>query len=218
MLHNARPPIVPPGEVARILAGLFLQDTLQARAALRIDPSVSPASFDDYVGRYRIDSGRVQIVSREGDQLYSQITRQARYPLFPSAPDRFFFKVVDAQIQFVRDDSGNVMAAHHDQGGGKRIAARIDDPKEVALAPAELRDFAGRYDYRGTLMTIRLEEGRLRAQLTGQPESPIYPVGEDVFVWKIVEARITFVRDDRGLVTHAVHDQNGAVFEVAKLD
>jgi len=217
LLHDARPPVAPLDDVPLKLGDLFLQDVLPPRPALRVDPDVDPGSYDAFVGRYRLPGGLLQTVSRKGDQLTSQISGQDAFPIFPSAPDRFFFKVVDAQLEFLRDGA-TVTAVRNQQNAATVIATRIDDPVEVEISPSSLRDFTGRYDYGSAVLTVTLEKSGLHAQLSGQPRFPIYPAGGDVFVWKVVEARITFVRNDQGTVTHGIHEQGGRVFTVAKLD
>jgi hypothetical protein len=53
--------------------------------------------------------------------------------------------------------------------------------------------------------------------MTGQPKFPIFPSSKDEFNWKVVEAKIKFVTDDKGIVTHAIHNQGGQKMEVEKL-
>ena len=42
---------------------------------------------------------------------------EAAYPIFPIGNDRFFFKIVDAELQFARDGDGRVTAVGLHQGG-----------------------------------------------------------------------------------------------------
>jgi hypothetical protein len=82
-----------------------------------------------------------------------------------------------------------------------------------------LKKYAGRYDYgQGAVLTVTLEGTQLYAQLTGQGKYPIYPSSNDEFNWKIVEASIKFVMDEKGNVTYAVHNQGGQQFEAKKLN
>jgi hypothetical protein len=46
-----------------------------------------------------------------------QATGQGRIPMFASAKDEFFCKVVDAQISFQRDAAGNVISLVLHQNG-----------------------------------------------------------------------------------------------------
>jgi Domain of unknown function (DUF3471) len=81
-----------------------------------------------------------------------------------------------------------------------------------------LKSYVGRYDYtQGAVLLVTLEDKQLQAQLTGQPEFPIFPSSKDEFYWKVVDARVKFVTDEKGNVTNAIHYQNGTQFEAIKL-
>ena len=46
---------------------------------------------------------------------------------------------------------------------------------------------------------------------------PIFPSSKDEFYWKVVDASVTFATDEKGIVTQAIHNQNGRQFEAKKL-
>lgn len=82
----------------------------------------------------------------------------------------------------------------------------------------DLNDYTGRYDYGNSMvLDVKLTNSKLMAKMTGQPEFEIFPAGNDEFFWKVVEARIKFMRDEKGIVTHAIHYQGGAELKVPKL-
>ncbi|MEI9997812.1 MAG: DUF3471 domain-containing protein [Verrucomicrobiota bacterium] len=77
---------------------------------------------------------------------------------------------------------------------------------------------AGRYQYGpGAVLTVTRHGHQLYAQLTGQPAAPIFPKSDHEFYWKIVPARVEFVRGADGAVTQAIHHQNGITFPAPKL-
>ena len=53
--------------------------------------------------------------------------------------------------------------------------------------------------------------------MTGQSNFPIFPSSKDEFNWKVVDARIKFLTDDKGNVTGAIHYQNGQQINVKRL-
>ena len=55
------------------------------------------------------------------------------------------------------------------------------------------------------------------AQLTGQPKYPIFAKSENEFEWRVVPAKVQFVKDGDGKVTKAIHQQNGATFDAPKI-
>lgn len=92
---------------------------------VRTEIAVDAALLDDYVGKYELaPSVVISVVSRDG-QLYAQLAGQAAYPVFAYEQDRFFYKVVDAQLQFERDENGEVDVVVLHQGGEQR-APRIE--------------------------------------------------------------------------------------------
>ena len=91
---------------------------------VRAEIEVDEVTLQDYVGEYQLTPTVViTVVTRDG-QIYVQLTGQAAYPVFAYEADKFFYKIVDAQLHFERDDDGvNTVVLH--QGGVQR-APRIE--------------------------------------------------------------------------------------------
>jgi len=87
--------------------------------------SLAPEKLDAFPGVYEIKPDFKITVTREGNQLLAQATNQPKVPIFPSADNNFFYKVVDAEIVFQRDASGKVTGLVLKQNGrdipGKRL-------------------------------------------------------------------------------------------------
>jgi CubicO group peptidase (beta-lactamase class C family) len=220
VLHNAMPPVpeLSANEVAELVADAFLWQEMKPRPKYEIDESVDPTTFMAYVGRYDF-MGAVMDVALDGGQLTAQLTGQPRFPIYPLGPDKFFWKVVDAQIEFKKDDEGHVVSAQHKQGGMNFSLKRLPEVKEVKVDEKTLDRYIGKYEYPGLgVLTVRRDEGKLKAQMTGQPEFEIYAKAPDVFFWKIVAAEIKFVADKDGKVEKAIHQQGGGTLEVKKIE
>jgi hypothetical protein len=82
--------------------------------------AVDAETFDDYAGRYQLTDEIVITVMVRGKQLFAQLTGQQAFPVFPYETDRFFYKVVDAQLHFERDEEGLVEAVVLHQNGEQR--------------------------------------------------------------------------------------------------
>jgi CubicO group peptidase (beta-lactamase class C family) len=220
VFHNALPgvPEVSPGEVAELVADAFLWQEMKARPKYEVDESVDPTMFAAYVGRYDY-FGAVMDIALEGQQLTAQLTGQPRFPIFAFGPDRFFWKAVDAQIEFVKDDNGQIVSARHSQGGQTFVAKRLAEEKIVEVDEETLKRYVGKYEYPGLgVLTVRRDGGKLLAQMTGQPEFELYAKANDEFFWKVVVAEIKFVLGDGGKVEKAVHKQGGATIEAKKME
>jgi hypothetical protein len=92
----------------------------QERQAVKVNPSI----YDAYACEYELAPTFSITVTREGDRLFAQATGQPRFEVFPASETRFFLKVVDAEIEFVRDADGKATGLVLHQGGrdapGKR--------------------------------------------------------------------------------------------------
>ena len=83
-------------------------------------------------------------------------------------------------------------------------------PKEIAIAPAELAQYAGQYALAPTfILSVRQGPDGLLVGATGQPEVPVYAGAKDSFFYKVVEAQLVFQRDAQGVITGLVLHQNG---------
>jgi serine-type D-Ala-D-Ala carboxypeptidase/endopeptidase len=99
-------------------------------SASELPPELKEIAFDaagsgDYVGKYQFDFGAVLDVVLKSDHLEAQLTGQAALPIFASSKDKFFYKVVDAQLAFERDSSEKIVAVVLHQGGRDLRASRI---------------------------------------------------------------------------------------------
>jgi len=89
---------------------------------------------------------------------------------------------------------------------------------EAVVKPTNLQIFTGRFDLmRSAVITITTENNKLFAQLTGQPKFEIFPMSEYEFFWKVVDARLKFIKDEKGEITQAILFQNGQEMKANKL-
>jgi CubicO group peptidase (beta-lactamase class C family) len=220
VLANAVPP--PPrldtAAIAKEIAQLYLWREMESRS-LPTTAKVAAEVLETYTGRYDYVFA-ILTVTREGDRLFAQLTGQPRFEIFPKSQTEFFWKVVDAQVEFVKDDEGKVVKAVHRQGGQTIQAARIPDVTVAKVDPKLYDAYTGKYDYGDgkAILTVTREGDRLFAQLTGQPRLEIFPKSQTEFFWKAVNAQVTFVKDQTGKVTKAIHEQAGRKFEAPRME
>jgi hypothetical protein len=86
---------------------------------------VPEAVLDTYIGNYQIAPGFIISVTREGDKMFTQGTGQSKVEIFAETETRFFLKVVDAQLEFVKDETGKVSKMILYQGGQKIEGPRV---------------------------------------------------------------------------------------------
>ena len=82
---------------------------------------------------------------------------------------------------------------------------------EVEVAEATLETYVGEYELAPTFsITVTLENGALFVQATGQVKFPVFAEAETKFFLKVVDAQVTFTKDDSGAVSGLILHQNGA--------
>ena len=175
--------------------------------------------YDDYIGRYDygISAGILE-VTREGDQLYAQMGGQGKFEIFPSSDNEFFWKIADAKITFIKGKDGKVTHLIHNQGGMEINAPRLKDEEIAKIDPSILDSYVGEYDFGRAIMKITKEGDHLFAQMADQPKFEIFPRSDTEFFWKVVNAQVTFIKDDNGIVTRAIFQQGDIKFEVKKVN
>jgi CubicO group peptidase (beta-lactamase class C family) len=210
------PPGLNPGALANDIAQIYLGEKMESRQSLIT--SLSVETLDQYVGRYDYN-GPILTVTRDGNRLFAQLTGQPRFEIVPKSETEFFWKVVEAQVTFVKDEKGRVIKAIHRQGPGSIEAPRLADAVAIQLEPAVLDSYVGKYDYgEGRVMTVTREGNRLFAQLTDQPRFEIFPKSDTEFFWTAVQAQVSFVKDATGKVIKGIHRQGGQTMEVRKIE
>lgn len=89
---------------------------------------------------------------------------------------------------------------------------------EIAVAEHILETYVGEYQLAPSFsIIVTLEDGALFAQATGQSRFPIFAESETEFFYRVVDAQITFERDENGIVTGMVLYQAGQNFPGQKV-
>lgn len=93
--------------------------------------------------------------------------------------------------------------------GATEMLKRLEN-KAVAVDPKTYDAYAGEYEVTPTFMVKVFKEGdKLMTQATGQPAFELFPEGENKFFLRVVNAKVTFTRDDKGAVTGLIIHQGG---------
>ncbi len=77
------------------------------QVATRTVIAVSPATLNDYVGRYQMAPGAYATISNEAGKLFAEVRGRQKTELMPEAHDRFFM-LEGPIVQFVRSEDGSV--------------------------------------------------------------------------------------------------------------
>jgi len=86
------------------------------------------------------------------------------------------------------------------------------------LSTALLDEYVGQYELQpGFVLDVRRVDNGLVVQATGQPEFPAFVESETTFYLTVVDAKLTFKRDDQGKVDQVVLNQGGRAMPARRL-
>ena len=88
--------------------------------------SLPAETVREYVGQYALNVSITMTMTEADGALFTQLTGQQRFPVFATAKDEFFLKVVDAQLSFERDATGKVTAVVLHQNGRDQRAKKAN--------------------------------------------------------------------------------------------
>jgi CubicO group peptidase (beta-lactamase class C family) len=92
---------------------------------IRKEISITPEELQKFVGTYAVENEYEIKISLDKDQLFSQLTGQDAFRIFVESEMSFFYKVVDAQIQFEKNEKGEISNLFLLQNGKKIEAKRM---------------------------------------------------------------------------------------------
>jgi hypothetical protein len=199
-----------PGAIAAKLGAAVRGETVQSTADRR-EITLPVETLTKYVGTYELTPDAKVAIRLSVNQLMAQLTGQAQLPIFPESETKFFYKIVDAQLEFQKDAGGAIIAVVLHQNGIDQTAPRTSATpppppgatrKETTVPVSTLSKYTGIYQMQPNVdLTVTLDGDHLMAQLTGQPKFQIFSESETLFFYKIVEATLEFQKDASGATT-----------------
>jgi len=82
--------------------------------------------------------------------------------------------------------------------------------KEIVVDEKILENYVGKYELApGFILTVSRDGNQMKSQATGQTEVLIYPKSDNIFYLKVVEAQLTFNRNEDGNVESVTLHQGG---------
>jgi hypothetical protein len=146
--------------------------------------SVSADTLDHYVGYYHMFGNVVMTVTRNGHQLLAGIPGQPTFPVYASAPARFYYKVVKAELTFMPDAQGRVTAVVLHQDGNDFTFTRIDAATAqhyATVLAARIHDQQPDPRSREILLSTIASIARDRPDFTGMPADQVALAKKNVF-------------------------------------
>jgi CubicO group peptidase (beta-lactamase class C family) len=99
-----------------------------------------------------------------------------------------------------------------------KLGSLTGERKSGAVDPKVYESYVGAYELSPNfVITITTEDGKLMAQATGQDKFELHPTSETEFFLKVVDAQVTFVKNEQGHVTELILNQNGRKMPAKKI-
>lgn len=111
------------GKMAYDIAGLIFNPASTTDQQETVSSSKTVVS--QYCGEYEMNPQFIFYVTEEDGKIYCMATGQSKLEMHPEKTDWFFFKEVEAKIQFVKDTAGNVIHLVLYQSGQEVKAKKI---------------------------------------------------------------------------------------------
>jgi hypothetical protein len=91
----------------------------------RASVNVAQKILDSYLGEYEVFPGRTITVTKSADGLMMSSGGLPAVPLFAETETKFFLKLSDVQLTFIKNEEGDAAEMIPDQGGREFRAKRL---------------------------------------------------------------------------------------------
>ena len=210
-----------PGFLAQRATSLLL-----GAAASREVVEVAPEVLGRYEGNFKAEGEDIlRSVTIEDGVLRVQFTGNVPIPLHPAGENDFFFDNSLARISFELGDDGRAVAMLQKPWGRPAELVPLTDekppelPDSVSIGAEILEQYVGVYElFPGFHLTVTLEREQLSIQGSNQPVVEVYPESETLFFYKVVEAKVEFLRGEDGAVESLMLYQGGQEIPGRKIE
>jgi CubicO group peptidase (beta-lactamase class C family) len=111
-------------DIGRDLAAILFGEKYELPAELKV-VEIDPCIYDAYVGTYEFEPENVINVTKQDNRLFIAPPGQPEVEIFPLSETQFLVKAFDAEITFVKIESGEVTKLIFHVGGNDMAAKKI---------------------------------------------------------------------------------------------
>ena len=87
---------------------------------------VPEKTLEKYVGKYDLNPTFSLTITKDGKQLKAQATNQPQFDIYPQSQNKFYLKVVAAQIQFNSNEANEIESLTLFQGGQEMTFKKVE--------------------------------------------------------------------------------------------
>ena len=176
--------------------------------------AVDAAKLPEYQAVYEAKYNGTRTIRFEDGKLSSQVGGSTKYELMPTGMDKFHVKNSLTDLQFNRNKTGNITSvtsfSRNEPVEWMRSDKEVTMREAIDLPVAVLTQYPGEYDlFPNFSIVVRLEDGKLTAEPTGQPKIILHAESETKFYIEEVDAQIEFFKNAEGQVEKLMLYQGG---------
>lgn len=180
-----------------------------------------PAKLPEYQAVYEAKYNGERTISVKDGQLFSQVSGSRMYKLVPTGKDQFHVEESLTDLKFNRNSKGEIVAvtstSRNEPIEWKRTDKQIKVREALDLPETILKQYVGEFMlFPEFVLVIKVENGKLTAEPTGQPKVILQAESELKFYVEEVDAHIEFVKNEAGQVDKLILHQGGQAMEAKK--
>jgi CubicO group peptidase (beta-lactamase class C family) len=157
-----------------------------------------PATWEPFLGTYRLGPSWLLTITREGDQLMTQATREDKFKMTPTGTNTFYVEAYHQPVEFVRQPSGDVTNI---------LYRGIKAPKVIVpkFTPEQLGAYVGDYWSEELRIAARVEmhDGKLAVRERSGNWVHFMPGGGERFDTEGGGPSVEFTRGSGSEITEA---------------
>lgn len=161
------------------------------------------SQLEEFSGVYQIEnSDHKRAVFVQDGMLMTQRNQGRTFAVTPYEKDAFYYSDTRSQLIFKRDDSGKIIGQelisfNGDVSFAERTNEKVDAVELINVPVETLGKYVGSYELAPNfVLSMRIENGKLMGQATGQGTIPMDATSENEFVNQQVGVRLVFEKAD----------------------
>ena len=157
------------------------------------------------VAFYSLNRASIFAISRNGDELYGQLSGQRKVRLASAGDGNWSYPAATGQITFAMPEAPKPELTLNQNGRELRVARIADlDWQETVTASPQVEAYLGAYELNAShMLSVTREGNRLFVEESGQPKFEVAAFGVDAF--SADNGRlVVFLRNEHGKVNQAL--------------
>ena len=141
---------------------------------------LAPEALKKYEGDFKLETGKLLSIVREGNHLALKNLSKTPFILFPVSETKFVAEGAKLETNFMVEPNGNISSIKIDMGIMKVTASRFT---EIKLSKKELSAFIGNYysDELKTIYTLKIKNDVLIGEHLRYPDTKLTPSTQNEF-------------------------------------